>query len=122
MVFYDCQYFFVTAIITLLSEKVVEPSLGKYEGGNHLDEDEDSLKGRLKISKQEKIGLIYAAISIIITAAGIALLVLPEGAILRNPETGLVANSPFLKSIVFLIVIFFAVPGLQLSPLKVPRM
>ena len=46
--------FFVTANITLLSEKVVEPSLGKYEGGNHLDEDEESLKGRLKISKQEK--------------------------------------------------------------------
>ena len=38
-------------------------------------------------------------------------MVVPEGAILRHPETGLVAGSPFLKGIVAFIFITFAIPG-----------
>lgn len=45
-------------------------------------------------------------------AAILALMVVPENGILRNQETGLVSNSPFLKSIVVFIFIFFAIPGI----------
>ncbi len=36
----------------------------------------------------------------------------PENGILRNQETGLIGNSPFLKSIVVFIFLFFAIPGI----------
>lgn len=42
----------------------------------------------------------------------LALTVVPENGILRNQETGLIGNSPFLKSIVVFIFLFFAIPGI----------
>ena len=44
-------------------------------------------------------------------SAIIASTIIPESGVLRNPETGLVAGSPFLKSIVAFIFVFFAIPG-----------
>ena len=41
----------------------------------------------------------------------LALSVVPEGGVLRNPETGDVLRSPFLRGIVALIFVFFLVPG-----------
>ena len=46
------------------------------------------------------------------SCAGIlALTIVPENGILRHPETGKVAGSPFLKGIVVFIFVTFAIPG-----------
>ncbi len=42
----------------------------------------------------------------------LAFTVVPENGILRNQETGLIGNSPFLKSIVVFIFLIFAIPGI----------
>ena len=40
-----------------------------------------------------------------------ALLVVPEGAPLRNPETGEILKSPFMNSMVAIIAMAFFIPG-----------
>lgn len=60
----------------------------------------------------EKKALIYAAVTFLFLCILLALSVVPENGILRNPETKLVAGSPFLKSIVVFIFVLFAIPGM----------
>jgi aminobenzoyl-glutamate transport protein len=102
--------FLVTAVASVISLKVVEPTLGPYDPSQAgLDEAD---RHRLDpLSAREKKALRAAGIAALLMAIGIALLVVPEGAVLRNPETGLIKGSPFLKGIVALIFVFFLVPG-----------
>ncbi|MEM8983936.1 MAG: AbgT family transporter [Pseudomonadota bacterium] len=101
--------FLITAIGSVISLKVVEPALGKYDkdalGATIDDQSFDAL------TADEKRGMRYAGIAALLLILGIALLVVPEGAVLRNPETGAVKNSPFLRGIVAIIFVFFLVPG-----------
>ena len=64
------------------------------------------------VTDLEKRGLKVAGIAVLAMSCLLALTVVPEGAPLRNPDTGLVAGSPFLKGIVAFIFICFAIPGL----------
>jgi aminobenzoyl-glutamate transport protein len=102
--------FLVTAVASIVSLKIVEPTLGTYDPTQAgLDEAD---RHRLDpLSAQEKKALRAAGLAALLMAIGIALLVVPEGAVLRNPETGLIKGSPFLKGIVALIFVFFLVPG-----------
>ena len=63
------------------------------------------------LSAQEKKGLWRSLWATLIIAGVIALLVVPEGAVLRNQETGAVAGSPFLKGIVAIIFVYFLMVG-----------
>ncbi len=97
--------FLVVIVGTWVTEKIVEPRLGEYNGSAE------------KISIQqltglEKKGLIWAGVSFLITVALLAISVIPENGILRNPETGDVLNSPFFDGIIVGIMIFFFIPGL----------
>jgi aminobenzoyl-glutamate transport protein len=102
--------FLVTAVASVVSLKLVEPTLGPYDPSQAGLDEADS--HRLDpLSPREKKALRAAGIAALLMAIGIALLVVPEGAVLRNPETGLIKGSPFLKGIVALIFVFFLVPG-----------
>ena len=102
--------FLITVVASFVSLKIVEPTLGEYDAtqANLGDEDEHRLD---PLTPVEKRGLIAAGIAALILSIGIALLVVPEGAVLRHPETGEIRNSPFLRGIVALIFVFFLVPG-----------
>ena len=91
---------------------MVEPRLGKYQAVAELDDEEKALESQIHLTKLEKKGLIWALVSIVVLLLIIVYLVVPEGAVLRNQKTGLITNSPFLNSIVFLILLFFAVTGI----------
>ncbi len=96
--------FLVTAMGTFVTEKIVEPRLGAYKGdqtGVSMD----------KLSPLEKKGLRMAGLSSLVLAAILALSVVPEWGFLRDPETGGVLHSPFLKGIVTIIFVVFFVPG-----------
>ena len=102
--------FLITIIASLVSLKIVEPALGPYDKSQaDLDEDDDHQFDPL--TEKEKRGLKMAGLTALALSAVLALLVVPEGAVLRNPETGLVTGSPFLRGIVSFIFIFFLVPG-----------
>lgn len=105
--------FVSTFVISILgawvTEKIVEPKLGKYDQSMAAEDfvpDEANV-----VTSIEKRGIRFAGLAALVVAAILALTVVPEWGILRNPETGAVAGSPFLKGIVAFIFVFFAIPG-----------
>ncbi len=102
--------FLVTVIASVISIKIVEPSLGVYEKGQ-ADLGDIEAQSFEPLTDLEKRGMRYAGIAVLALSILIALLVVPEGAVLRNPETGAVRGSPFLRGIVSFIFVFFLVPG-----------
>jgi len=100
--------FLIAFLGTFITEKIVEPRLGKYND----DEASESLDSNIEhLSDLERKGLIYAGVAFLLLAILLALTIVPADGILRNPETGLVKGSPFLKGIVAFIFVTFAIPG-----------
>ena len=103
-------FMFVSGILivivgTWVTEKIVEPRLGIYDG-------DVSVPAIEQITPIEKKGLIWAGVSIIITTLILLILILPDGALLRNPSTNSLIKSPFLDGMITAVMIFFFIPGL----------
>ncbi|GAM54583.1 multidrug efflux pump component mtrF [Vibrio ishigakensis] len=101
--------FFIAITGAFVTEKIVEPKLGKYNDEEASEDLSGDSMGSL--TSEEKRGLKLAGIAVLGVSAVLALTVVPEWGALRHPETGLIAGSPFLKSIVAFIFVFFAIPG-----------
>ncbi|MEO0556566.1 MAG: AbgT family transporter [Bacteroidota bacterium] len=101
--------FLIAGIGTWVTHRFVEPQLGTYDPSIAS---EDLPPPRMDpLSTDEVRGLKWAAVAVAVVAGLVALAVVPEGGVLRNPETGDVLRSPFLRGIVALIFVFFLVPG-----------
>ena len=101
--------FLITIIGSWVTLAIVEPKLGKYDDNEaSVDLSQDKMG---ELTDAEKRGLKYAGLAVLGVCGLLALTIVPEWGVLRHPETGAVAGSPFLKGIVALIVVFFAVPG-----------
>jgi len=93
-------------VCTAVTNWLVEPRLGKYA----IPPEEDPQGG---LSAAETRGLRFALIAGGLVCVGLLLLALPAGAPLRNPETGaLIGDSPFMNSLVFLIMLVFLATGM----------
>jgi aminobenzoyl-glutamate transport protein len=93
-------------VCTLVSDWFVEPRLGKYEGASPTET-------KQQLSTDESKGLTLAFWALVAFVALILSLTLPSGAPLRNAETGaILGSSPFMDSLVFLIMLAFLVTGL----------
>ncbi len=101
--------FVIAGTGAFVTEKIVEPRLGTY------DPSQASINlGEQKMDKptsQELKALKAAGWAFLFLIILLALTIVPENGILRHPETGAVAGSPFLKGIVSFIFITFAIPG-----------
>jgi aminobenzoyl-glutamate transport protein len=64
-----------------------------------------------ELTPDEKRGLKHAGISFLILAVIIAALVIPANGPLRDPITGSVVPSPFLRGLVPILFLMFAIPG-----------
>lgn len=95
---------FLSTFATLLTEKYIEPRLGRYDGTKKIQLE--------RPTAQETTALKYTGAAALLFIGTVAAMVVPEGAILRNPTTGTVLNSPFLKGIVPLILMFFFTIGI----------
>jgi aminobenzoyl-glutamate transport protein len=102
--------FLITALASLITIKIIEPRLGKFNLANADEGIEDETRLH-PLNSKEKKGLLGALISVLILIGLTAIAVVPEWGVLRNPETGEILNSPFLRGMVALIFIFFIVPG-----------
>jgi aminobenzoyl-glutamate transport protein len=100
----------ITGVGAWVTAKIVEPKLGTYDD-SHADKSVPAHTGVEPLTDDEKRGLRWAGVSMLVVLAVLALLVVPEGAVLRNPETGDVLRSPFLKGMVAFIFVFFFIPG-----------
>jgi len=97
--------FVVLLVGVWVTERVVEPRLGKYEGSTERFAIE-------QLTAREKKGLRWAGISAIAFLILLALTVVPGNGLLRNPETGSVLHSPFFDGIIIGIMLFFFIPAL----------
>jgi aminobenzoyl-glutamate transport protein len=94
----------LTVVVSVITDKFVEPRLGKYAG--------DAPSASDGMSREESRGLKFAMWGLLGVLAVFALLTLPTGAPLRNAETGsLIANSPFLNGLIAFISVMFLVVG-----------
>ncbi|MEM1169641.1 MAG: AbgT family transporter [Cyanobacteria bacterium P01_H01_bin.35] len=104
-------YFMVvsTFVITLvgwyITDKIVEPRLGEYNGQINSEEMED-------LTTAEKKGLRWAGYSLLAFIGFLLILVLPPNGILRDPETLTIIPSPFFNGIVPIIMLGFIIPGI----------
>lgn len=88
--------FFISAVGTWVTEKIVIPRLGEYKGTAEAEEIKP-------LSSDEKKGLLYAALASIALTAVIAWGIIPIDGFLRDQETFSVLKSPFLRGIVSFI-------------------
>jgi aminobenzoyl-glutamate transport protein len=102
-----CNYYFmvvstfvVAAAGTWVTEKIVVPRLGEYEG----DERSDDIK---ELSPAERRGMRYTVVTLAVITLILVLGTVPANGFLRNPETGGLLHSPFLSGIVALVFIVF---------------
>jgi aminobenzoyl-glutamate transport protein len=96
---------FLTILITLITEWMVEPRLGAYQGEKPAEEGGE-------LSAAESRGLRFALFGLIGVLILFGLLTIPDGAPLRNPETGaLIGNSPFMNGLIAVIMVLFLVTG-----------
>lgn len=96
--------FLIVIIGTLITDKLIEPKLGTYQSDNVQNEIN-------QVTTLEKKALRWANISIFVTIALIAFLVLPENGALRGAGGSLI-KSPFMSSIIFIMMLIFLVPGI----------
>jgi aminobenzoyl-glutamate transport protein len=105
---------FVTIVLTLVSTRIVEPSLGKHDAA--LESDDESLdadKGPEVTPEAEARGLRYALFATVGVLVAIGLLTVLPDAPLRDPVTGdIIGDSPFMDSLILIITIIFFAAGL----------
>ncbi len=106
-----CNWFFmfastfvVTAVGTFVTDKIVEPRLGKYEG--YVDPAANN-----DLTAEEKRGLRFAGIAALVYMALILVCVLPTNGLLRS-ESGGFLQSPFMSGIIFFMSLLFLIPGI----------
>lgn len=103
-------YFMVVSTVvisitgTWITTKYVEPRLGKYEG--------DAPKENIdKLSRDEKKGLYYCSIAVVLIVAVILVGILPGDGFLRAAD-GSVLNSPLIKGVVGILFVVAGLMGL----------
>ena len=101
---------FLTVIIAVISDRMIEPRLGAYRAEGSADGSAEPQGANL--SEQESRGLRFALFGLIGLIVVFCLLTVPAGAPLRNPDTGeLIGNSPFMNGLIALIMLLFLVTG-----------
>jgi aminobenzoyl-glutamate transport protein len=96
---------FLTFLVAFITERIIEPRLGAYKG----EKPEEESSG---LTADESRGLRYAGLALLGVLAIFALLTLPPGAPLRDPETDvLIGNSPLMNGLIALIMVLFLATG-----------
>ncbi len=97
--------FLLVAVGTWVTDRVVEPRLGRYEGGGA-----EEAMSRLSAREKRALALAVAATAVLLLL--LAWSVVPAEGVLRDPATGGFLTSPFLTGIVPIIVVLFWVPAI----------
>lgn len=112
------NYYFMVASTFLLvplgwlvTERIVEPRLGIWKG--HVSGETEGMgEDASRLRPEEKKGLMVAGGVFLTCLVGIALLVLPPGALLYEPGGPLGGLAPFYQSVIILLAITLFLPGL----------
>lgn len=109
-----CNYYFmvvstflIAGVGTWVTERVVEPRLGSYQGASAEDGEEVR-----PLTAEEKRGLRWAMLVTLLLVALVLIGLLPGNGVLREAETGSILHSPFMHGIVFFIFLGGFLAGL----------
>lgn len=107
-----CNYYFlatsvfvITAVGTFVTERLVVPRLGSYEGSASVGAIEE-------LTPDQRRGLRFTLYAALALTAVILAGILPSGGFLREIQTDSVLRSPFLRGIVFFIFLGGTVLGI----------
>jgi aminobenzoyl-glutamate transport protein len=106
----------LAVVAAIVTERIVEPRLGAYQAvaaggpdGISIEDEADAVHE----PAAEKRGLRYALFGFLGFLALILVFTVPEGAPLRDPETGdIIGTTPFMDSLLFIIAMFFLIAGI----------
>jgi aminobenzoyl-glutamate transport protein len=109
---------FLTVLVTLITEKIIEPRLGAYKPQESTPKEEKPApeggeqgpEQGAGLSADESRGLKFAGLALLGVLILFGLLALPPGAPFRDPDTDkLIGNTPFMNGLIgFVMVVFLA--------------
>ena len=104
----------VTLVMTFVSVRIVERSLGAHDPAHESDDESlDADKGPEVSAEAEARGLRFASFATLGVLVAIGLLTFLPDAPLRDPVTGdIIGDSPFMDSLIVIITIIFFAAGL----------
>ncbi len=96
--------FLIAATGTWVTEKIVAPRFGDYQGSHQAEEIQ-------KLNDREKRGLLFASVAIFIFFLITVMGILPENGFLRGTD-GTILSSPLIKGVVAMLFISSAIAGI----------
>ena len=103
--------FVIAAVVTVVTERVIEPRLGAYHASGS-ESDTESPDEQVELGDESR-GLRYTLWGVALSIAVVVLLTAIPGAPLRDPETdAVIGDSPFMDSLIFIITLIFLVAGI----------
>ncbi|MFC9324552.1 AbgT family transporter [Kitasatospora sp. NPDC057015] len=103
---------FLAVVITVVTEKLVEPRLGAFTQAVEAEQPDEADEAGVSPERESR-GLRFALYGLLVVAVAVALLSFLPGSPLRNPQTGsLFDDSPFMDALIFIIMLLFLVAGL----------
>lgn len=111
------NYFFMIAstivlsiAITFVTERMVEPRLGQYVGGNEGETTAEVVEVDKEAEAKGLRGALWGFLGVLVV---VVLATIFPGSPLRDPVTGsIIGNTPFMDSLLFIIMLFFLVSGI----------
>ncbi len=96
----------IVIIGTLVTDKIVEPRLGKFE---KWEQEHESLG---TLTRRESKGMKIATLVLAVMGVALVAAAIPQNSLLRNAQTGSLTNSsPLINGLIPLIAILFFVPS-----------
>jgi aminobenzoyl-glutamate transport protein len=102
--------FILSVVAAVVTDRLVEPRLGKYEGT--VAQTAGDAEKAVDKGAQSR-GMRFAGLATLVFSLLIVLLTLPSGSPLRHPETGaIIGATPFMDSLLFIIMLLFLIAGI----------
>jgi aminobenzoyl-glutamate transport protein len=111
---------FLTVLVTLITERIIEPRLGPYKPEDQAPKEEKPAQGgnepaappSASLSAEEARGIKFAGLALLVVLFFFGLLTLPPGAPLRDADSdALIGNTPFMNGLIGLIMVLFLATG-----------
>ena len=105
-IFLFASTFLITAVGTIITEKVVEPRLGIYEGADAVGDEKLTT-----VTLVQKRGLRNAALAALTYVGVVVACCIPRESIFRNEQGELLGATPLISGLIPLIALLFFIPG-----------
>jgi len=106
-IFMCASTFLITILGTIITDKIIEPRLGKYEGTVEGEAD----ASLTEVTPEQKKGLRNAGIAALVFVAVIVIACIPAVTFFRNDKGELLGSTPLINSLIVLIALLFFIPA-----------